>query len=164
MTAILQATMPPAALVEGLARTPARLGMLVEAVTEAALDAAPAGEWSARTVLAHVRDDEFLVMRVRLARMLAEEHPTLTPFDESAWAASRWLDREARAELLADIAEQRAASVAILRRLPAEAWQRPGTQPEIGTFTLQWWVEHWYEHDVNHLEQIAALLGRRVPE
>ncbi len=164
MTAILQATMTPSALIEGLARTPSRLAALVEGAPDAALDAAPAGEWNARTVLAHVRDDEFLVMRVRLARMLAEDHPTLTPFDEGAWAASRWLDRESRRELLADIAEQRAASVAILRRLPVEAWQRPGTQPEIGTFTLQWWVEHWYEHDVNHLEQVATLLGRPVPE
>ncbi|GMU40080.1 MAG: hypothetical protein AMXMBFR23_09460 [Chloroflexota bacterium] len=164
MTAILQATTPPSALVEGLARTPVRLAALVEGVTEAALDAAPAGEWTARTVLAHIRDDEFLVMRVRLARMLAEEHPTLTPFDEGAWAATRWLDRDTPAELLGDIELQREASVAILQRLPAEAWHRPGTQPEIGTFTLQWWVEHWLEHDVNHLEQIATLLGRPVPE
>lgn len=164
MPAILQATLPPDVLVEGLARTPSRLATLVDGVAEGALDTAPAGEWNTRTVLAHIRDDEFLVMRLRLARMLAEEHPTLTPFDEGAWAAARWLDREGRTELLADIAQQREASVAILGRLPAEAWRRPGTQPEIGTFTLGWWVEHWLEHDVNHLQQIATLLGRPVPE
>jgi hypothetical protein len=164
MTSILQASTDEATLIDALARTPDRLATLVAGLDEGALNVAPDGEWSTRTVLAHIRDDEFLVMRVRLARTLAEEHPVLTPFDERAWADARWRDRDGLGELIEDIRLQREASVAIVRRLPAPAWHRVATQPEIGTFTLQWWVEHWVEHDVNHLEQIAALLGRAIPD
>ncbi|MDA0270680.1 MAG: DinB family protein [Chloroflexi bacterium] len=163
MSEILRARLTAGALTAALEATPDRLARLVEGIEAAALDAAPPGEWSTRTVMAHLRDDEFMVMRLRLERMVAEQSPVLTPFDEQAWAASRWLDRDERAQLLEDFRLQRDAATAILRRMPPGHWQRLGSQPEIGTFDLQWWVEHWVEHDVNHLEQIAALLGRPVP-
>jgi hypothetical protein len=162
MSEILRATVTAEALIAALETTPDRLEQLVDGVEEPALDAAPAGEWSTRTVMAHLRDDEFMVMRLRLERIVAEQSPVLTPFDEQAWAASRWLDRDERVHLVDDFRLQRHAATAILRRLPPEHWQRLASQPEIGTFDLQWWVEHWVEHDVNHLQQIATLLGRPV--
>jgi len=60
------------ALLERLAATPRRLAQLVAEASDAALDAAPPGEWSAREVLAHLRDLELLVWRTGLARILAE--------------------------------------------------------------------------------------------
>ena len=62
-------------LLEGLAATPDRLEAVTRGAGDDTLDDAPDGEWSARTVLAHLRDDEFMVMRLRLARMIVEEHP-----------------------------------------------------------------------------------------
>ena len=147
-------------LLEGLAATPDILEALTLDADEAMLDAAPEGEWSVRTVLAHLRDDEFMVMRLRLERMLAEEHPTLTPFDEKAWAASRWQGRDEVEELLADFRLQRQASLMILRRLGNDDWQRTGLQPEYGVFDLHWWVEHWLEHDELHIAQIAEALQK----
>ena len=58
--------------IDGLAATPGRLEALVQGASEQQLDDAAPGEWSPRVVLAHLRDDEFLVMRLRLERMLAE--------------------------------------------------------------------------------------------
>ena len=147
-------------LLEGLAATPDILEALTLDADEAMLDAAPEGEWSARTVLAHLRDDEFLVMRLRLERMLAEDHPTLTPFDEKAWAASRWQGRDEVEGLLADFRLQRQASLMILRRLGSDDWQRTGLQPEYGVFDVRWWVEHWLEHDELHIAQIAEVLQK----
>ncbi len=146
-------------LIRTLAQTPETLEAMLLSASDAELDRATPGEWSARTVAAHLRDDEFMVMRLRLERMLVEDGPLLTPFDERAWAATRWRGRESVEDLVADLRMQRAASLHILTRLSEEQWARPGTQPEIGTFDIGWWVEHWAEHDVDHLRQVAACLG-----
>lgn len=148
-----------AALMRTLATTPETLEALLLSASDAALDRAEAGEWPARTVAAHLRDDEFMVMRLRLERMLVEDAPLLTPFDEGAWAASRWRGRDSAGDLIADLRMQRAASLHILARLTEEQWRRAGTQPEIGTFDIHWWVEHWAGHDLDHLNQVAASLG-----
>ena len=149
---------PP--LLEGLAATPDRLQAAVRDADDGALDAAPAGDWSARTVLAHFRDDEFMVMRLRLERMTVEDHPTLTPFDEKAWAASRWRGRDTVDELLADFRLQREVTMMGLRRLEGDDWLRTGLQPEYGAFDVHWWVEHWLEHDENHVAQITEALAK----
>jgi len=148
-----------AELIRTLATTPETLEAMLLSASETALDRAEPGEWSARTVTAHLRDDEFMVMRLRLERMLVEDAPTLVPFDEGTWAANRWRGRDGVRDLIADLRMQRAASLHILARLTEEQWRRPGTQSEIGTFDIHWWVEHWVEHDVNHLDQVATALG-----
>ncbi|KKL44364.1 hypothetical protein LCGC14_2366430 [marine sediment metagenome] len=151
-------------LLEGLAATPDRLQAAVRDADDGALDAAPAGDWSARTVLAHFRDDEFMVMRLRLERMTVEDHPTLTPFDEKAWAASRWRGRDTVDELLADFRLQREVTMMILRRLEDDDWRRTGLQPEYGAFDVHWWVEHWLEHDETNVAQITAALAKAKEE
>jgi hypothetical protein len=145
-------------LVAILEATPSILEGIVAAGDDAQFDKAWPGEWTPRTVLAHLRDDEFLVMRLRLERLLAEERPMLMPFDEAAWAANRWTGRDALEELLADFREQRAASVQILRRVEQQ-WERPGYQPEMGEVTIRSWTEHWVEHDQEHINQLRAGLG-----
>ena len=156
---VKRGTSARAGLIRTLATTPEALEALLLAVPDEALDRAGAGEWAARTVAAHLRDDEFMVMRLRLERMLVEDAPPLTPFDEHAWAATRWRGRDGVGDLIADLRMQRAASLHILARLTEEEWQRTGTQPEIGTFDIHWWVDHWAEHDADHLDQVATALG-----
>ena len=146
-------------LIRSLAETPETLAAMLEAASGSALDKAEPGEWTARVVAAHLRDDEFMVMRLRLERMLVEEAPSLVPFDKGAWAKTRWSGRDDVDDLLADLRMQRAASLHILARLSDEQWLHLGTQPEIGTFDIAWWVEHWAEHDADHLNQIAISLG-----
>lgn len=158
MTGILRGSLEPRELIDGLAATPRRLEEAAPGASDAQLDAAPAGEWSARTVLAHLRDDEFMIGRLRLERMLVEDNPQLAPFDEKAWAASRWRGRDALSELLDGFRLQREASLAILRRLHPEEWRRTGIQPEYGVFDIQWWVESWLAHDESHFAQLVAAL------
>ncbi len=147
-------------LLEGLAATPDYLQAAVRDADDDALDAAPTGDWSARTVLAHLRDDEFMVMRLRLERMTVEDHPTLTPFDEKASAASRWQGRDTVDELLADFRLQRDVNIMSLRRLEDDDWRRTGLQPEYGALDVHWWVEHLLEHDETHIAQIGSALGQ----
>ena len=146
-------------LIATLEATPRILAELVSTSDDADFDTSSPGEWSPRTVLAHLRDDEFLVMRLRLERMLGEQRPALVPFDETSWELNRWTGRDALDDLIADFTEQRAASLQILRRLDIEQWQRPGYQPEIGELTIANWIQHWVEHDQTHISQIRAGLG-----
>ncbi len=144
-----------------LAATPDLLAAAVAGADDIALDATTPGEWSVRTVLAHLRDDEFMVSRVRLVRMTTEEEPSLAPFDEQRWESTRHHHREAVDELLADFRLQREASLMILRSLEADDWQRLGYQPEIGRFDVHRWVEHWLDHDEMHVAQIRAALSAK---
>lgn len=146
-------------LLRDLAAAPGRLAEIVGEADDQRLAAAQPGEWSARTVMAHLRDDEFMVMRLRIARMLVEDVPELAPFDEKAWAASRYTGRDARDELISDFRTQRTASVEILRRLGPEELRRGGSQPEYGSFDIHWWLQHWVSHDNNHLDQISRALA-----
>jgi hypothetical protein len=147
------------AMIDELAATADRLRELTRGAAGSTLDAQAPGEWSARTVLAHLRDDEFLVMRLRLERILVEDQPSLAPFDEQAWEAHRWRGRDGLVELLDDFDLQRAASIAILRRVEGDIWQRSGLQPEYGTLTVRTWLDHWLGHDKMHLAQIARSLS-----
>lgn len=147
-----------ARLVDGLSSAPGRLAESVARIPEDSLDIAAEGEWSPRTVLAHLRDDEFMVMRPRLARMLVEDQPKLAPFDEKAWAKSRYRGQDSPEEILNGFRTQREASVAIIRTLTPVQLQRTGYQPEIGHFDIHWWIEHWLEHDDNHISQIRNTL------
>jgi hypothetical protein len=156
---IASGTRDPASLLDALAATPDRLDALIAAVDEHALDRAPAGEWPARTVLSHLRDDEWMVMRPRLARMLLEDHPALVPFDEQAWAASPWNARDPGPQLLRDFRLQREASLMALRRIRPDHWRRSGLQPEYGNFDIHWLVDNWLSHDELHLAQIQATLA-----
>ncbi len=152
------------ALIDRLAETPKTVAHLVVEATDEQLDRAAEGEWSARTIMAHFRDDDSLVFRSRLERMLAEDHPTLTPFDEKAWAANRNRSRDRKEELLADFALQRQAAASRFRFLLDEDWEREGTQPEYGTWTVASFLEHWLHHDEVHLAQLQEVLGVTLQE
>ncbi len=148
-----------AALVEAMRQTHPALVRLTAGVPDARLDYRSAPEeWTVREILAHLVDDEMYVMRTRLERIMKEDRPSLAPHDEQAWYASRNTSRDALAELLADFATQRAASLGIIDMLRASDWAREGYQPEYGIFTAEGWLARWVEHDTVHLRQIERTL------
>jgi hypothetical protein len=158
---VLRGTQSTAALIARYAASPGLLADAVRGASDADLDRVTGtDEWPARTVLAHLRDDEFMVTRLRIERIVAEDTPQLVPFDEQAWARDRNRSDDARDALVEGFRVQREASVAILRLLSEEDWARVGSQPEIGTFDLRWWVEHCLEHDEMHIAQAARAIAK----
>ena len=146
-----------------LAATPAALAHLVAEADDAALDAAPPGQWSARTLLAHFRDDEYLCMRVALERMLAEEKPTLRFIDGGEWEPGRRRTRDRKEWLLGDFALQRQASMAILRGLGPGDWERTGER-EGRVLTIATLVDVWMRHDAEHIASLEAALGETLEQ
>lgn len=156
--------MSTSALIDRLAATPRTLALLVVEETEEGLDAAPPGEWSARTLLAHLRDDEYLCMRVALERMLAQDDPEVLFIEGEDWEPGRNRGRDRRDQLLADFALQRQASVSILRMLRPEDWSRLGHMPGLPPFTVESFLRGWIHHDEEHIAQLEQVLGASLEE
>jgi hypothetical protein len=152
------------ALLNRLEATPATLAHLVAELSDEALDGAGHNEWSARVILAHLRDDESMVMRMRLVRMLVEDDPVMPDFDEKAWAANRNTERDRKDVLLTDFALQRQASLNLLEQLHEGQWQRTGRHEVSGPMTVRSWVEHWAEHDETHIAQIERAIGETLDD
>ena len=138
--------------------TPDRLTRLTTGLPDSALDhRSQPDDWTIREILAHLVDDEMFVMRTRLERIVKEDHPALAPHDEKHWYATRNTSRDQLAELLADFATQRAASLSIITFLTDDDWTRQGFQPEYGHFSAEEWLGHWAAHDLTHIEQIQRM-------
>lgn len=151
-------------LIARLAATPRTLAHLVAEAPEERLDMAFAGGWSARTILAHLRDEEYLGMRVALERMLAEDNPVLRFPAADAWEPARNRDRDRKEWLLGDFALQRQASIAILRSLRPGDWERRGQAPAGREFAVSGLVRYWAAHDAEHIAGLEAALGETLAE
>lgn len=150
-------------LIERLAATPKTLAHLVAEASDALLDAAPPGEWSARTTLAHFRDDEYLCMRVALERMLAEDSPAVHFMDGADWEPARNRTRDRKEQLLGDFALHRQASLLILRSLRPEDWSRQGRNGE-RVLSIEDLLRGWVRHDASHIAQLEAALGETLAD
>ena len=141
-------------LIEQYAAGPARLRAALAAVPPAALQWRPKpGEWSAHEVVCHCADSETNAY-VRLRLLAAEAEPVLQGYDQDRWA--RTFDYHA---LPADTAmtvvdSVRAATAAVLRRLPESAWTRAGRHTESGRYTADDWLRIYADHLEIHARQI----------
>jgi len=140
------------------AGTPAAIGDLIEALPEARLRLRPAADkWSVVEIVAHLAEDE-LVTSWRYRQMLENPGCSLTGFDQDKWAAyGRYREWSAR-EALEMFRLLRGANLRMLRALNDEEWARYGEHAERGRITVRDLSSHMAGHDMNHLEQIHALL------
>lgn len=146
-----------------LSATPKTLAHLVAEASDELLDTVVApGEWTARTILAHLRDDEFLCMRVCVERALAEEKPSVALLDGADWVGERNQTRDRKEWLLADFALQRQASVSILRALRPAEWERRMHHAEHGEFTISQFLDAWLRHDAEHVAQLERAVGETL--
>lgn len=158
--------MPPDAPTEQalgqLAATPSKLAHLTVESTDQAVDDAPDGEWSARTVLAHLRDAEMLEFRVGLERLLAEPDPALYFLPPDQWERERNRERDEKSVLLSDFALQRQASLNLIDTMRDSDWERTAPGPRGDAITVAQFVQIWAGHDAAHLGQLEELLGDTV--
>jgi hypothetical protein len=151
--------------IDRLSDTPKAVAYLVADASDERLDRQPApGEWSARTIMAHLRDDEYLCMRVCLERALAEEDPQVLLVDGADWVGNRNRGRDRKELIAADFALQRQASAAILRSLRGEDWERPMHHAQYGHFTISQFLDSWLQHDAEHIAELEKLLGETLAE
>ena len=153
------------ARIRRLSRTPDDLAAAIRGQSEAVLMRRPDGRsWAPNEVVCHMRDIEELLM-ARLTLTVASYEPRLVGFDPGntpdRWAEERQYLRNDIGEALAAFRRRREESLAFLRGLTPEQWDRGALHPTRGRMTIEDFVtlETW--HDDNHLDQLRrALQGR----
>jgi len=148
---------------EVLASTLAELLSLIRGLdaTELATPEAE-GKWSMAEVLQHLADSE-LVWGYRMRRVLAEERPVLTGYDQDLWA-SRLRYANADVELALGAFEAlRAVHLRMLGTAREAELARCGVHAERGEESLAHMVRLYAGHDLLHLAQLARIRRRLRP-
>ena len=141
-----------------LAATPGLLHQAVCAMTPEQIEAPIAeGKWSPRLIVAHLADCE-IAFSWRLRQTLAEDSPTVQPFDQDAWARNyASYDMPSAMELFRAL---RGWNVKLVGGLSEADFQREMTHPERGTMTFAGVLETMAGHDLNHLVQLQAIVAK----
>jgi hypothetical protein len=138
-----------------LAATPARWASLADAAPTDLIAMPPQpGEWSALECLQHLVDTE-PVFAFRVEAFLAGRD--FPGFDPDAEGTRPDPNRPA-AELAAEYARLRAASLAALARLRPDDLGRPAVHQELGRVTLSELLHEWAAHDLMHTVQAERAL------
>jgi hypothetical protein len=113
------------------------------------------GKWSIRQVVTHLSDTE-RIMAYRALRFARGDATPLPGFHEEAYALASGADAVPLAELVAELADVRLATLDLFRHLPAEAWTRRGTASDapFSVRALAWVIAG---HQIHHL----GVLGER---
>jgi hypothetical protein len=132
-------------------------GVLADAVTrlsEVQLDHKPAdGGFSAREVVHHTADSE-MTSAVRLRRLVAEEQPLITGYDPDLFAARLHYARRPVQPSLDAIRSARESTASILDALSDAEWERAGVHSEMGSYSIDTWLEVYAAHCHDHAEQV----------
>jgi hypothetical protein len=140
-----------------LAATPAELRRVLEPVAEAELRRPEApGKWSLIEVAAHLADSE-VVFSWRLRHALADESPTLTGYDQNAWAGRFAYAEADRAECLTRFEVLRGANLRLLRGATPADWERVCVHSERGEESVRHLTKLYAAHDLVHLRQIERI-------
>jgi hypothetical protein len=132
-------------------------GYLDKIGADKASEAPAPGKWSPAEIVAHLADCE-IVFAFRLRQTLAEDGPTIQPFDQDKWAATYKGVNVHQA--LATFSSLRSWNLRLIEgALPAAA-ERTMTHPERGTMTFKTVVETMAGHDLNHLGQLRRMAGQ----
>ena len=106
--------------------------------------------------LAHLCALESQLFNHQLQRILSEDAPLLSIFDDVAWMASHYDPQEPAQRILADLNELRDQELVLLRGLPSAGWSRSARHPWWGIRTLQWWVELQLDYSYQHLTRFIV--------
>lgn len=122
-------------------------------ITEAELAAREApGEWSPREIVHHLADSE-MTSAIRLRRLLVEENPEISGYNQEAFARRLFYDRPIPPSL-ATLRAARDSTADILDRMTEAEWAREGTHSESGPYSVIDWLEIYAVHAHDHADQI----------
>ena len=114
------------------------------------------GKWSINDVLQHLGDSE-IVWSWRLRLILSQDRPTLTGYDQDAWAARLGYSEAPGEDSLELFAVLRRANLRLLTRATPADLKRVGLHAERGEESLEHQRRLYAGHDLLHLRQIARI-------
>ena len=129
----------------------------IAGLNETELSAAEApGKWSIRQVVRHLADTE-IVWGWRLRLVLSQDRPTITGFDQDAWAERLRYDAAPVEDALAEFAALRRTHLRLVSTASDAALARFGVHAERGEESVAHMMRMYAGHDLLHLAQINRI-------
>ena len=146
--------------IDVLARTEAALRDKVRGVSSQDLTRPEApGKWSVRHVLQHLADSD-LVWGYRVRMVLSQDRPTLTGYDQDAFAEKLGYDDVDAEDALELFAVLRRSNSRLIERVSGNDLERAGVHVERGEESVAHMMKLYAGHDLLHLRQIDRILQR----
>lgn len=114
------------------------------------------GKWSIAQVLQHLADSD-LVWGWRLRLVLSHDRPTLTGYDQDAWADRLDYEHADPEQAVRDFGVLRAANLRLLQRATPADLDRVGMHVERGEESVRHMMRLYAGHDLLHLRQIERI-------
>jgi hypothetical protein len=127
-------------------------------LTDEELDRSASDEWTPRMIAHHLADSE-MTSAIRLRRLVAEDGPVISGYDEVLFAKKLTSDRPIEPSLEA-MRWARESTAQILERLTEEDWLRAGTHSERSRYSVEDWLTIYASHGHDHAKQIERSRGR----
>ena len=145
--------------VQVMRTTTAALARLIDALGPDGLERSlRPGSWPARQIVGHLADTE-IAFAFRIRQCLAEDRHVIQPFDQDRW--NDLLPEADTARAFRMFAAVRETNLALVENVPESVLNKPVTHPERGDMTFRHVLATIGGHDINHLEQLETLAGRR---
>jgi hypothetical protein len=148
------------AWIRQIGEAPAALRAAVAGLTDQQFDIPyRPGGWTVRQVVHHVPDSHInAYCRYKFA--LTEDHPTVKPYDEAAWANVADTARTRPEVSLALLEALHERWIVLLDSMSAGDFARTLQHPEHGSITLDWMLQLYAWHGRHHAAHIAELRKR----
>ena len=145
--------------IEAIRQTPRDVEDAVAGLTEAQLDT-PYREvgWTPRQVVHHIADSHMNAF-IRMKLILAEDHPTLKPYEQDVWVTMK----DSLGDIgpsLSIISGLHSRMAELLSNVKDEEWSRTAYHPENGEMTLDDLLTSYSTHGKHHADQIVGLRTR----
>ncbi len=138
-------------LIDRYARGPSVLAYAVEGLSDEHARTRPGpGAWSIAELAAHLADSD-MVASDRMKRVIAEDDPTLLPYDETAWINRLSAQDAPVADSVAIFAANRRWTERILRNCAEADFARAGHHADQGRITLAELLVVYVNHLDHHL-------------
>jgi hypothetical protein len=142
---------------EVLPTTPPAIRKLVAGASAEELRTPEAdGKWSIGMVAQHLADSE-LVWGWRLRMVLAHDRPTITGYDQDAWATRLRYNEAVIDDSLGDFEHQRRSNLRLLSTMPETDRSRVGVHAERGEESVAHMMRLYAGHDLLHIRQIERI-------
>lgn len=146
-----------------MAGAAAKLRELVRGVSADVARKRPAsGKWSVLEIAAHLADVEIAVgFRARFI-LGSDDGVPIVPFDQDRWLSEMKYNERDMEQTLRAFEAARENNLALYRSLSEAQWNKYGMHAERGKETVRRVVTLCAGHDINHLQQIEQILGKKV--
>lgn len=115
--------------------------------------------WTTIEVVCHLRDFE-LVWQERVGLAIRHDNPAFEPFDVLGLVTRNDYINQNLELVLAERQALRADSLALIATLDEVTIERFGVHPTRGELSILAQAQQLTTHDVDHIEQIARILGK----